>query len=76
MKDLEILGSFGNDNRTIRIGQPHGSGSIYHISTDHWHDGEIIKTQNFGWQHRINKTSWITGDDLTIVIELIEKNIS
>ncbi|MFI5405471.1 MAG: hypothetical protein ACHQ1D_03040 [Nitrososphaerales archaeon] len=73
MSEIEIIGSFGNEKKTIRIGQSHGAGGIYHISTNYWHDGEIIKTQHFGWHYRINKKSWISSDDITIIIESIEK---
>ena len=73
-KEIVVIGAFGNSTKTIKITQPSGAGGIYHISTDNWHEGEIIKTERYDWQMRFNTRSYLTGNDLDILADMIEKN--
>lgn len=73
MKEIEVIGSFGDETKTIRIAQPHGAAGIYHISTNHWHDGVLHKV-NGEWCGYFNARSYLTGNDIMILAELIEQS--
>lgn len=75
MIDIVLQGAFGDQTKIITISRPQGAGNIFFIDTDHWHDGEIILTQNFGWQFRFNFRSYLTGNDVIILIDLIEREL-
>ena len=74
MKDIEVMGTFGNERKKIRLTAPHGgAGNVLHIYIDNWYHG-IFNKVNGDWVYFINAKSELCSYDLLILLELIEKS--
>jgi hypothetical protein len=75
MKKIEFDATFGNKIRHIEISWPTGAGDAIYISVDKYHQGQMFY-QNGGWQPYLATGTILTGDDITVLIEIIEKSLS
>ena len=75
MKSIEIDTFFGNKPVHIVISDALGGGAnTYYVSMNGYYVGRVWKIQ-YGWRHDLNPKSELTGDDLQILIDLIEENL-
>jgi len=58
----------------IEIGATMGAGEVFHMSLNKYYNGRIWKT-NDGWRHDLNPKTILQGDDVAVIIELIERNV-
>ena len=72
MKSIEIDTYFGNRPVHIEISNAMGAGSSYHVMINRYYNGRVWKT-NDGWRHDLNPKTILQGDDVAVIIELIEK---
>jgi len=49
-----------------------GAGGIYHVMLDKYYNGQIMKSHN-GWRVNLYPTTILQGDDVAVIIELIEE---
>jgi hypothetical protein len=73
MKKIEIEASFGNKKKAVQIVQPAGAGGLYQILISNYYHGTVSKI-NGEWVAHLNAKSELTGDDIQIITDLIEKN--
>jgi hypothetical protein len=74
MKKIEFKASFGNKKKAVEIIQPAGAGGLYQILIDRYYHGTMNKI-NGEWVAHLNRNSELTGDDVQIIIDLLEKNM-
>ncbi|MFI5405474.1 MAG: hypothetical protein ACHQ1D_03055 [Nitrososphaerales archaeon] len=74
MKDLELIASFGDERRIVKIVQPHLSGDQYQVLIDNWCQGMIMKARG-EWVAYWNAKSDLGVDDVSMISDLIEKNV-
>ena len=74
MKKIEFLASYGDIKKPVEICEPNGAGSHYQILIDHYYHG-IITRRNGEWVDYLNYKSNLSGDDVLIIGELIEKTL-
>lgn len=72
MKDIELDMQFPDGVKKVEVTQPTGASGVYHVSCDNFHEGQLIKTQSFGWTVALNKRTILNGDDVAALIEAIE----
>jgi hypothetical protein len=76
VKSIEIDTFFGDKPVHIEISAPMGAGgNTYHVNINKFYCGRVWKTHH-GWQNDINPKSELTGDDVQILIDLIEENLT
>jgi len=76
VKKIEIDTFFGDKPVHIEISAPMGTGgATYFIVINKGYCGRIWKTEHYGWRHDLSPTSQLTGDDLQILIDLIEEDL-
>ena len=73
MKYFEFIASYGNEKKVVKITQPTGGGDCYQILIQNYFQGVITKLKN-EWVPHLNSRSELTGDDVFILTEVIEKN--
>jgi len=49
-----------------------GAGGIYHVMVDKYYNGQLMKSHN-GWRVHLHPTTILQGDDVAVIIELIEE---
>jgi hypothetical protein len=72
MYKIEFFASYGNENKRVEIAQSYGGGDHYQILIDRYYHGIITKRKG-EWVAFLNSKSELTGDDVLIIGELIEK---
>ena len=75
MKSIEINTFFGDKPVHIEISDALGAGAdTYYVSMNGYYVGRVWKIQ-YGWRHDLNPTSGFQGDDVAIIIDLIEEKL-
>jgi hypothetical protein len=74
MEKLEIDTYFGDKPVHIEIGATMGARGGFYVTINNYYQGRVWKT-NDGWRHDLNPKSELTGDDLQILIDLIEEDL-
>lgn len=75
MDKIEIDTYFGEKPVHIEISKPLGAGNSYFVMIDKYYNGAITKTSNYGWQIHLHPNTILQGDDVAVIIELIEENL-
>jgi hypothetical protein len=71
MKPIEIAAVYGDEYKTLTITQPNGAAGTLHISINRYHQGTISRVNN-EWVAHLNQPIELTGDDILILVEMIE----
>jgi hypothetical protein len=67
--------TFGDKPVHIEISDALGAGAeTYYVSMHGYYVGRLWKMQ-YGWRHDLNPKSELTGDDVQILIDLIEEDL-
>jgi len=74
MKSIEFDVLFGEKTVHIEISAPMGAGDVYYVMINNSYNGRLWKTSN-GWQHDLNPKTILQGDDVSVIIDLIEQNL-
>jgi len=70
-KPIERIATYGDEYKTLNITQAQGAGGIFQIYIDRYYHGTISKVKN-EWVTHLNEPSELTGDDISILVEMIE----
>jgi hypothetical protein len=74
MMKIEFEAEFPDGLKKIEVSAPHGAGAeTYHVNIDNYYNGVIIVV-NDEWRILLHPTTILTGDDVQILIDLIEKS--
>jgi len=71
MKSIEFDAQFGDKPVHIEITPAMGAGEVFHVTVNKYYNGRLWKTRD-GWRHDLHPTTIVQGDDVTVIIELIE----
>lgn len=71
METFKLNTLFGEEPAHIEISAPMGAGNVYHVIIDKYYNGQIINTSR-GWQVYLNPKTILQGDDVSVILELIE----
>jgi len=74
MNSIEINTTFGERPSIVEITAPMGAGNVYQVIVDKYYNGQIINTTR-GWQVYLNPKTILRGDDVSVILELIEREI-
>lgn len=74
MTSIEFTAAFVHVQKTVRLTQPSGGAGGYQIFIDKVYQGMIVKI-NGEWVGHLNPASWLTGDDIGVIGEVIESHI-
>jgi hypothetical protein len=59
----------------VEISAPHGTGAaIFHVMINKYYNGELMKAYD-GWRVYLNTKTILQGDDVCVIIDLIERNL-
>jgi len=72
MKPIEIDTYFGDKPVHTEISATMGAGGGFYVTINKYYQGRVWKT-NDGWRHDLNQKTTLQGDDLALIIDLIEK---
>ena len=72
MEKIEIDTYFGDKPPHIEIAAPMGPGGVYHVMVDKYYNGQLMKSHH-GWRVRLHPTITLQGDDVSVIISLIEE---
>jgi len=50
-------------------------GATYHVMVNKFYHNSIMKSPTYGWQVNLYPTTMFQGDDVAIIIDLIEGNL-
>ena len=75
MQKIEIDTYFGDKPEHIEVAAPHGAASVYHVTINNYFNGQLVKTERFGWQIYLNTGTTLQGDDVSVILGLIEENL-
>ena len=73
MKKIEIDTLFGDKPVHIEISAPLGAGNSYFVMIDKYYNGALTRQANYGWHVNLHPTTILRGDDVAVIIELIEE---
>lgn len=74
MENIEINTHFVNEPAHVEISAPMGvGGATYFVSINNFHHGSLIKSSTYGWQIHLNPKTLLQEDDVSVIIELIER---
>ena len=59
----------------IELSAVNGAGQLYHVNINRYYEGRLFKSDNYGWQVYFNSKTILQGDDVAVIIELIERNV-
>lgn len=68
---IEFRATFGHVKKTVRLTHPSGGAGGYQIFIDKVYQGMIVKI-NGEWVGHLNPASWLIGDDIGVLGEVIE----
>jgi hypothetical protein len=74
MEKIEIDTFFGDKPAHIEVSSPLGGGGGYYVMINNYYNGRVWKT-SYGWQHDLNPKTILQGDDVAVIIDLIERNL-
>jgi len=74
MKEIEMRTFFGTTPVHMEISSAMGAGEVFHVTINKYYNGRVWKT-NDGWTHDLNPKTIIQGDDVAVIIELIEQQL-
>ena len=64
---------FPHGNKRVEISTPHGSGGgVYYVNIDRFYQGQLIKTEAFGWTIALNPKRILSGENVAALLERIE----
>ena len=75
MSSIEIDTFFGDKPTHIEVSAPMGRGNSYQVMINNYQKGSITKTTDYGWQIHLHPTTILQGDDVAIIIGMIEQNL-
>ena len=76
MSSIEIDTFFGDKVVHIEISASMGvGGATYHVVLDRYYSGSLMKSSTYGWQVHLHPNTILPGDDVAIIIDLIERNL-
>jgi hypothetical protein len=74
MHPIEITARFGNSLKHVEVTAPMGvGGQVYYILIDKYFNGQLIH-ENERWRCALHPTTILQGDDVQILIDMIEEN--
>jgi hypothetical protein len=76
MDKVEIDTHFGNTPTHVELSTPTGAGGSFQVVIDKYYNGSLIKTERYGWQVHLHSNTILQGDDVAVIIELIETNLN
>ena len=62
MKEIELEVLFGNEIKGIKIYAPHDAARVYHVTINNYFNGQLVKTELFGWEIYLNHGTVLQGD--------------
>jgi hypothetical protein len=72
---MELDVQFGDKPVHIEISAPMGGGNSYQVMINKYYNGSLEKTVNYGWQIHLHPKTILQGDDVAIIIDLIEQQL-
>jgi hypothetical protein len=75
MDSLEFDAQFAGKPVHIEVSAPRGAGNSYQVMINKYYNGSLTKTTNYDWQIHLHPNTILTGDDVSIIIDLIEQNL-
>ena len=75
MKKIEIDTFFGDKQVHIEVSAPLGGGGSYRVMINKYYNGDIMKSSIYGWQIHLHPNTMLQGDDVAVIIDLIEQNL-
>jgi hypothetical protein len=76
VENIEIDTWFRDKPAHIEISTPMGvGGATYFITINNFHQGSLLKSSNDGWRIHLHPTTILQGDDVAVIIELIERDL-
>ena len=76
MQKIEIDTFFAEKPAHVEISAPMGGGgATYYVIIDKFYNGSMIKTTNYGWQIHLHPSTLLQGDDVSVMIDLIETHV-
>ena len=69
---MHIFTVFGDNPVHIEISATMGAGDVFHVTIDKYYNGRLWKTSD-GWRHDLNPKTILQGDDVAVIIELVEQ---
>ena len=73
MNSIEFNAQFGDKTRHVELSSNDSGGGGYQILIDKYYHG-VIRKVNGEWRAHLNDKSFLTGDDITALIETIENS--
>ena len=73
MKSIEIDTYFGDKPVHIRVIA--AADGIYQVTVNKLYDGVIMEAAD-GWRVHLHPTTILQGDDVAVIIDLIEQNLN
>jgi hypothetical protein len=73
LKKIEFDATFDDKKKQVEISWPTGAGDAVHISIDKYYNGQMFY-QNGEWRAYLNSGTILTGDDVSVLIEIIERD--
>jgi hypothetical protein len=72
VKSITLICDFAGDKKTVEVTQPNGASGAWHVMIENYFQGQIVKN-NGEWVAYLQKGTILTGDDVSVVIDMIEK---
>ena len=72
MKSIQLKGVIGDQDVTVELTQPNGSGDLYHIMVDRYYNGMIVK-RNGEWAVFLNENSKLSSEDVEVILEAVRE---
>ena len=75
MEKIEIDTYFGHKPTHVEISASHGAGAAtFHVMINKYYNGELMKAYD-GWRVHLHPTTILQGDDVAVILELIEESL-
>lgn len=72
MKNVQFLGTFGDELLPVDISQVSGTNGLYHVLINKFYQGMVVQTQTGEWISYIDLRYISHGDDITIIIDIVK----
>jgi hypothetical protein len=76
LNSIEFDAPLATRQGTFEISAPMGAGNSYQVMINNYYNGSITKTANCDWQIHLHPSSTLQGDDVSVIIDLIEQNLA
>lgn len=76
MAPIKLTAWFGKDLLHIEISAPLGAANIYHVMINNFYEGQLVRSETYGWGIHLHPNTILQGDDVSVIIEMIESGLS